>query len=156
MRQSRVTWIWSRNWPLPILPRLYPDSSATPRPSRPTSLGGATPGQGQAPSGWGPYPTLDLGPRPPQPPEMREGLGGKCLGVRGSKAWPYRNLNEHTPIATHRLQPRDFLFLLIQSKNRGQKVDKAQTKWKTKKRSIVCSKGGSSPAQAAYLRAGQV
>jgi len=47
-------------------------------------------------------------PGPPKPPEMREGLGGKCLGVRGSKAWPYRNLNKHSPIATHCLQPWDF------------------------------------------------
>jgi len=35
--------------------------------------------------------------------------GGDCLGLRATvgkpKARPYRNLNKHTPIATHRLQP---------------------------------------------------
>jgi len=61
--------------------RRYPPQS--PRPSRPTSLGGAAPGQGQAPSGWGPYPTLDPGaPPPPQTPEVKEGLGEKAQKKR--------------------------------------------------------------------------
>jgi hypothetical protein len=34
------------------------------------------------PFGWGPYPTLDPGPRPPQPPKAGEGLGESGLEVQ--------------------------------------------------------------------------
>jgi hypothetical protein len=71
-------------------------------------MGGPPQVKGKPLRGGAGAPPLTWGPGPPKPPEMREGLGGKWPGVRGSKARPYRNLNKDSPIAIQSLQPRDF------------------------------------------------
>jgi hypothetical protein len=79
-----------------------------PRPSRPTSLGEATPGQGpKAPSGWGPCPTLDLGARPPQTANAREGLGKITL--------------QHLPLANSRKNATSISNPKIRKRSTGTK-----------------------------------
>jgi hypothetical protein len=86
VNQSRVGLCGGRSRSPAILPRLYPDQALptrAPGPPGQPAYGGATPGQGQAPSGRGRSPALDLGPRPPQTPRDEGGPGGKMPGGSG-------------------------------------------------------------------------